>query len=101
MDMGQFPLSKKFKDVVERCVAEGGDIRVLVNNAGVSHDMPVTFGDMSREEMEGIMGINNGGVLRATKDVLPFMMNDRCRPVSRLILPFPVSRGEEFFRIVG
>ena len=80
--MGQYPLSNKLKDTVEKCVAEGGDIRILVNNAGVSHDMPVCFEDMSKEEMEGIMGVNNGGVLRATKDVLPFMMNDRSYSVS-------------------
>lgn len=80
--MRQYPLSNKLKDAVEKCVADGGDIRVLVNNAGISHDMPVCFGDMNKEEMEGIMGVNNGGVLRATKDILPFMMNDRSYSVS-------------------
>ena len=77
IDLGAYPLSEKLKSCVEACVRDGGDVRVLVNNAGVSHDMPVSFEDMTREEMEGIMGVNNGGVLRATKDVLPFMLNDR------------------------
>ena len=54
-----------------------GDIRVLINNAGISHDIPVTFEDMSSVEMENIMGVNTGGALRVTKAALPYMLNDR------------------------
>ena len=98
VDLGQYPLSKKLKNTVEKCVVDGADIRILVNNAGVSHDMPVCFEDMSTEEMERIMGVNNGGALRVTKDVLPFMMNDRSYSVSCLHLcPFiPVFISNDF-----
>lgn len=54
-------------------VSETGDIRILVNNAGMSHDMPVTFEDMTTEEMEGIVGVNTCGVLRVTK---AYLLND-------------------------
>jgi short-subunit dehydrogenase len=80
MDLGQYPLSGNLKSVVQECVQEGGDIRVLVNNAGRSHNMPVTFIDTTSEELEGIVSVNNGGVLRATKDILPSMLNDRSPP---------------------
>jgi len=39
--------------------------------------MPTEFKDVEREEMEGIVGVNVCGVLRVTKDVLPFMLNDK------------------------
>ena len=54
-----------------------GDVRVLVNNAGRGHEMPTEFKDVDREEMEGIVGVNVCGVLRVTKDVLPFMLSDK------------------------
>lgn len=58
----------------------GGDVRVLVNNAGRGHEMPTEFKDVEREEMEAIVGVNVCGVLRVTKDVLPFMLSDKSRP---------------------
>jgi 17beta-estradiol 17-dehydrogenase / very-long-chain 3-oxoacyl-CoA reductase len=76
IDMASSPLDSKFEKTVKK-VAEKGDIRILVNNAGRSHDMPVTFEETSNEEMEGIIGVNIGGVVRATKIVLPFMLNDK------------------------
>jgi 17beta-estradiol 17-dehydrogenase / very-long-chain 3-oxoacyl-CoA reductase len=51
-----------------------GQIRILINNAGRSHDIPVTFLDTEEEEMEGILALNCGGVLRVTKSVLPWMV---------------------------
>lgn len=82
LDLGAFPLgSKKLVDVLRGCTQEGGDVRILVNNAGVSHEMPVLFEDCKAEEIEGVMGVNNAGVLRVTKDVLPFMLNDKYPPL--------------------
>lgn len=68
----------------------GGDVRVLVNNAGRGHEMPTEFKDVEREEMEGIVGVNVCGVLRVTKDVLPFMLSDKFHPPSPLC---PTSRN--------
>ena len=65
------------RTVCEEVTREGGDVRVLVNNAGRGHEMPTEFKDVEREEMEGIVGVNVCGVLRVTKDVLPFMLNDK------------------------
>jgi len=66
--------------VLEEVEGEGGDVRVLVNNAGRGHEMPTEFKDVEREEMEEIVGVNVCGVLRVTKDVLPFMLNDKSPP---------------------
>lgn len=38
-------------------VVQGLDVGVLVNNAGVSHDMPVPFAEGSDEEMERILQV--------------------------------------------
>ena len=99
----------KFANTVKEVAATKGDIRVLVNNAGVSHDIPVTFEDTTTEEMEGIVGVNTGGVLRVTKETLPYLLSDSyfsrtfdgdCRKKKRLIVnvgsfaayaPTPVS----------
>jgi 17beta-estradiol 17-dehydrogenase / very-long-chain 3-oxoacyl-CoA reductase len=72
--------------VCEEVTQEGGDVRVLVNNAGRGHEMPTEFKDVEREEMEGIVGVNVCGVLRVTKDVLPFMLNDKSSPTRRRVV---------------
>lgn len=107
--MGIYPLGEKFAKAVKEVAGTKGDIRILVNNAGMSHDMPVTFEDMTPEEMEGIVGVNTGGVLRVTKETLPYLLSDSyfpctfdsdCRKKKRLIVnvgsfagyaPTPVS----------
>ena len=76
VDLGKSPLDGAFKERVENVARTKGDIRILVNNAGMSHDMPVTFEDMTTEEMEGIVGVNTCGVLRITKEALPYILND-------------------------
>ena len=77
VDLGKFPLGSKFFETVQKVAGTKGDIRILVNNAGMSHDMPVTFEDMGMDEMEGILGVNTGGVLRVTKETLPFLLSDK------------------------
>ena len=52
-----------------------------MNNAGVSHDIPVTFDDMSADEMEAIVAVNTCGVLRITKQTLPYLLSDRFSPI--------------------
>ena len=80
VDLGVAPLGAKFGDMLKK-VSETGDIRILVNNAGMNHDMPVTFEDMATEEMEGIVGVNTCGVLRVTKETFPYLLNDRYHPL--------------------
>jgi len=78
IDIGAKPLSDKYADVLDEVHnQDGGDIRVLVNNAGMSHSMPVTFEETAEEEMEGILAVNAAGVLRITKATLPYLLNDR------------------------
>lgn len=50
------------------------DIAVLVNNVGVSHDMPVPFLQTSAAELEGIITINCLATLRVTQLVAPGMV---------------------------
>ena len=79
VDMSAAPLDSKFEMTV-RDASKKGDIRVLINNAGRGHNIPVTFADTTDEEMEGIMALNIGGVIHATKAVLPFMLSDKYLP---------------------
>jgi 17beta-estradiol 17-dehydrogenase / very-long-chain 3-oxoacyl-CoA reductase len=78
-DIGE-PLSSVYGETLKD-VVQTGDIRVLVNNAGMSHDIPVTFAEMTESEMEGIVGVNTCGVLRITKETLPYLLSD----------PYPLS----------
>lgn len=50
------------------------DIAVLVNNVGVSHDIPVPFLQTPAAELEGIITINCLATLRVTKLVAPGMV---------------------------
>jgi short-subunit dehydrogenase len=75
VDLQAYPLASKYGEVIKE-VATEGDIRILINNAGMSHNMPVSFEDMTPLEMEGIMGVNVGGVLRVTKETLPYLLRD-------------------------
>ena len=86
VDMGAYPLDAQFESTVREVAETKGDIRILVNNAGRSHDMPATFEDTSVEEMEGIIGVNVGGVVRATKIVLPFMVNEKFHSSKTLLM---------------
>ena len=75
IDMAVSPLGEKYAQTLGE-VAKTGDIRVLINNAGMSHDIPVSFEDTSKDEMESILGVNVGGVLYATKEALPYLLSD-------------------------
>ncbi|GHJ86470.1 hypothetical protein NliqN6_2872 [Naganishia liquefaciens] len=50
------------------------DVGVLVNNAGVSHYMPVPFAKTPDQELANILQVNINSVLAITKIVLPKMI---------------------------
>lgn len=52
-------------------VAALGDVSVLINNVGVSHEMPVPFAEVSETEMHNIIQINCVATLEITRAVLP------------------------------
>lgn len=54
---------------------KGLDIGVLVNNVGMSHDMPVPFAETPEEEMLRIAEINVKATLRVTRIVAPGMVD--------------------------
>ncbi|KAK2769819.1 hypothetical protein FQN53_005857 [Emmonsiellopsis sp. PD_33] len=60
---------QKFHDLIQDL-----DISILVNNVGLSHNMPVPFVQTPLDEMEGIITINCMGTLRVTQLVVPGMM---------------------------
>lgn len=53
------------------------DIRVLVNNVGVSHVMPVPFVEMDDAEMERIVAVNIVATQRITKLVAPMLVRHK------------------------
>lgn len=48
-----------------------GSVTVLINNVGVSHNMPVPFDETSRDEMHNIIQVNDVSTLEITQAVLP------------------------------
>lgn len=56
-----------------KALVDGLDIGILVNNVGLSHDMPVTFLQTPDKEMKDIITINVMGTLRVTHIVAPGM----------------------------
>lgn len=50
------------------------DISILINNVGLSHNMPVPFAETPEQEMRDIIMINCMGTLRATQAIVPGMV---------------------------
>lgn len=48
-----------------------GSVSVLINNLGISHEMPVPFLEVSQEEMHNIIQVNCMATLEITRAVLP------------------------------
>jgi len=63
------------KAAVEAATARVGQISVLINNAGVSH--VGLFNEMRPEEWQRVIGVNIGGVLNLTRQVLPQMIAEK------------------------
>jgi 3-oxoacyl-[acyl-carrier protein] reductase len=61
------------KPAVERVTAALGPIEILVNNAGGSTRMGVTFEDLTDEDWQGALELNLLSVVRVTRAVLPGM----------------------------
>lgn len=61
--------------VVDEIIAEDGRIDVLINNAGMG--FVKTLEQASEEEMQQVVDINQMGVMRCTKAVLPHMRKAR------------------------
>lgn len=56
---------------------DGKRMAILVNNVGQSHNIPVTFAETERAEMESIININVNATLRVTQLVLPKMQTHK------------------------
>lgn len=52
-------------------------ITVLVNNAGVSHEMPTALAEESRERIEEIIQVNCLSTAQVTRSLLPSMIRNR------------------------
>ena len=57
-----------------KALIAGLDVAVLVNNVGLSHDIPVPFVDTPEKELKDIITINCTGTLRVTQLVAPGMV---------------------------
>lgn len=53
------------------------DVSILVNNVGLSHDIPVSFLDTELQEMRDIVTINCTATLRVTQIVAPLLVAKR------------------------
>ncbi|KAI9678318.1 MAG: hypothetical protein M1817_006264 [Caeruleum heppii] len=60
-----------------RCVVDGLEVAILINNVGKSHDMPVPFLLTSKQEMADIITVNCVGTLKVTQIVAPGMVQRR------------------------
>jgi short-subunit dehydrogenase len=56
MDLSK-PTPQAFSAYSEWLASPGVEVGVLINNAGVSHSMPVSFAETSQEEMDTILQV--------------------------------------------
>jgi 17beta-estradiol 17-dehydrogenase / very-long-chain 3-oxoacyl-CoA reductase len=66
---------KDYKSLAK--LLDGLDISILINNVGLSHDIPVPFLETPEAEMLDIVTINCIGTLRVTQLVAPTMVRKR------------------------
>ncbi|KAL7413480.1 hypothetical protein BDY24DRAFT_388672 [Mrakia frigida] len=71
IDLGK-PTPEAFEEL--RSMGREIEINVLVNNAGVSHEMPVYFSETEDEELLSILEVNTKSTLLITKALLPPML---------------------------
>ena len=60
---------------LRKLIDEVQDISILINNVGLSHSIPVPFGETPEQEVKDIITINCMGTLRVTQLVVPGMVN--------------------------
>jgi 3-oxoacyl-[acyl-carrier protein] reductase len=63
------------RSAVERVAARSGRIDVLINNAGVIRDVPLS--GMEDEDLAAVLDTNVGGVFNVTRAVVPHMISRR------------------------
>ncbi|KAI8868546.1 NAD(P)-binding protein [Ramicandelaber brevisporus] len=64
-------------NTLEEINEAGAKISILVNNVGVSHDMPTPFLELADEANERMVEINVLGMLRMTRLVAPYMTRNK------------------------
>ena len=69
---GDVSKDEDVKRVVETTLEFGGKLNVLVNNAGISSQVPVT--DLSREEWQNVLDTNLTGPFLLMKESIPHMI---------------------------
>ena len=57
-----------------QALIDGLDVAILINNVGLSHNMPVPFVQTTSEEMDGIIEINCRATLKVTQAVVKGMV---------------------------
>ena len=57
-----------------KALVDGLDVGILVNNVGISHDIPVPFTETPRKEIESIIAINCSATLRVAQIVAAGMV---------------------------
>jgi meso-butanediol dehydrogenase/(S,S)-butanediol dehydrogenase/diacetyl reductase len=93
-------------EVVDRALAEKGQIDVLVNNAGVSKSVP--FHELDEAEWDRVNDVNAKGVFLTTRAVVPHMMERRSGSiisissmVGKEAIPLFVHYSASKFAVIG
>jgi len=69
-------------DAVEQVAERAGRIDVLVNNAGIIRDVPLS--GMSDDDLSSVLDTNIGGVFNVTRAVVPHMISKRAGKIINL-----------------
>ncbi|ORX35602.1 putative ketoreductase [Kockovaella imperatae] len=85
VDLGDASSRAKGFAQVEK-LAQELDVAVLVNNAGVSHEVCVIFNETPHEEIDAIVQTNILGTLHLTRTVLPYLVARSKKGSKSLIL---------------
>jgi NAD(P)-dependent dehydrogenase (short-subunit alcohol dehydrogenase family) len=93
-------------EVVDKALAEKGQIDVLVNNAGVSKSVP--FHELDEAEWDRVNDVNAKGVFLTTRAVVPHMMERRSGSiisissmVGKEAIPLFVHYSASKFAVIG
>jgi meso-butanediol dehydrogenase/(S,S)-butanediol dehydrogenase/diacetyl reductase len=93
-------------EMVDRVLAERGQIDVLVNNAGVSKSVP--FHELDEAEWDRVNDVNAKGVFLTTRAVVPHMMERRSGSiisissmVGKEAIPYFVHYSASKFAVIG
>lgn len=97
---------KMIKDVIDKTICKFGKIDILINNAGVSTEN--WFWKLTEEEWDLNMDINCKGVWRVSKEVVPYMINEKKGKIictasmaSKIGAPFQAHYAASKFAVLG